>query len=84
MNCCGLFPNIETASECRKCFSFWPEKAKKIYTRAQCKRKNWIGKVDESIFNDKILIVKFPEALLEDTELEFEFKKTAKEPILSN
>ena len=49
---CSIHPSIETPKNCKKCFESWPIKTG--YTRAQCKRKNWCGKVDHKQHNDII------------------------------
>jgi len=43
---CSIHPLCETPQDCTACYKSWPNKEKKRYTRAQCKRRNWIGKVD--------------------------------------
>lgn len=52
---CGIHGLIDTSKGCQKCYDSWPEEHKKV-TRAQCKRQNWIGRVDVSTFNKKLRI----------------------------
>lgn len=53
---CSLNPHIFNAKDCQKCYDQWPEKAKQKYSRAQCKRRYWEGKVDESKENSKVTL----------------------------
>ena len=48
---CSIHPLRETAKECWDCYNSWPKEEKKRYKRAQCKRRNWSGKVDASRVN---------------------------------
>ena len=54
---CGLNLLIETIIDCKRCYHNWPDKQNKRYTRAQCKMKNWFGKVDESHENKAIDVI---------------------------
>jgi hypothetical protein len=46
---------IETPKECQACHDSWPSVDQKRYTRAMCKRMNWIGKVDYHHYNEKLI-----------------------------
>ena len=52
---CKINQNIEEIYRCKECFENWPLK-NGIYTRAICKRANWVGKVDASQINESVLI----------------------------
>ena len=46
---CNLHPSIENYEDCFNCYKGWIDQK---YTRAQCKRKNWVGRVDYNIVNE--------------------------------
>lgn len=51
---CILNPMIDTIKGCYDCYKSWNDRTKTKYGRPQCKRKNWVGMVDEACINDKI------------------------------
>ena len=57
---CSIHRLIDTIKECRGCFDSWPVKHKSHYTRKQCKDQHWIGKVDESRYNEKAVNPQIP------------------------
>ena len=53
---CSLHCRIENVKECILCYESWPLKERIAYRRAQCKQKNWIGRVDLGRANRKMQI----------------------------